>query len=259
MVSKSIKLPVINRKGGVGKTSVSTNLAYLLARSGKRTLLIDLDPQGNSTAIFGDPDAENLVDVIFEDRKADIRHCIAAATSGGAPVDNLDLAGANTRLALAAERMIAQHYRERRLANHLLKVEDAYDYIVMDCPPNLGLLTVNAIYAANWAIVPTTYGRYALDGVSDLVETIDEIREGIGVCPWRLLRNGLDLRRSTVNARVEKTLDAVREHVMNTCIRSCEDINKAQMEGLPVETFNRRGNSAADFRALTQEVLTYGD
>ncbi|ETW92167.1 MAG: hypothetical protein ETSY2_54290 [Candidatus Entotheonella gemina] len=92
-------------------------------------------------------------------------------------------------------------------------------------------------------------------GVSDLVETIDEIREGIGVCEWRLLRNGLDLRRRTVNARVEKTLDAVRAHVMEICIRSCEDINKAQMEGLPVETFNRRGNSAEDFRALTQEVL----
>ena len=177
---KSIKLPIINRKGGVGKTSVSTNLAYLLARSGKRTLLIDLDPQGNSTVIFGDEDAEDLVDVIFEDRKADIRRCIATATSSGEPVENLDLVGANTRLALAAERMIAQHYRERRLANHLLKVENDYDYIVMDCPPNLGLLTVNAIYTATWAIIPTTYGRYALDGVSDLVETIDEIREGVG-------------------------------------------------------------------------------
>jgi len=254
-----IKLPIINRKGGVGKTSVSTNLAYLLAQSGKRTLLIDLDPQGNSTATFGDENAEYLVDTIFEDRRADIRKCIATAISAGNTVKNLDMIGANTRLALAAERMVAQHYRERRLANHLLKVENDYDYIVMDCPPNLGLLTVNAIYAATWAIVPTTYGRYALDGVSDLVETIDEIREGIGLCEWRLLRNGLDLRRSTVNARVEKTLDAVRSHVMKTCIRSCEDINKAQMEGLPVETFNRRGNSAEDFRALTQEVLTYGE
>jgi len=257
-MTKPIKLPVINRKGGVGKTSVSTNLAYLLARSGKRTLLLDLDPQGNSTAIFGDEDAELMADMIFDDRKADIRQCIAPATSIGQPVENLDFVGADTRLALAAERMIAQHYRERRLANHLVKVEQDYDYIVMDCPPNLGLLTVNAIYTANWAIIPTTYGRYALDGVSDLIETIDEIREGVGACEWRLLRNGLDLRRSTVNARVEKSLDAVRAHVMHTCIRSCEDINKAQMEGLPVETFNRRGNSAEDFRALTQEVLSYG-
>jgi chromosome partitioning protein len=257
-MTKPIKLPVINRKGGVGKTSVSTNLAHLLARSGKRTLLLDLDPQGNSTAIFGDEDAELMVDMIFDDRKADIRQCIAPATSSGQPVENLDFVGADTRLALAAERMIAQHYRERRLANHLVKVEQDYDYIVMDCPPNLGLLTVNAIYTANWAIIPSTYGRYALDGVSDLIETIDEIREGVGACEWRLLRNGLDLRRSTVNARVEKSLDAVRAHVMHTCIRSCEDINKAQMEGLPVETFNRRGNSAEDFRALTQEVLSYG-
>ena len=258
-MTNPIKLPIINRKGGVGKTSVSTNLAYLLARSGKCTLLIDLDPQGNSTAIFGDEDAEPLVDMIFEDRKADMKKCITPATSGGEPVDNLDFVGANTRLALAAERMIAQHYRERRLANHLAKVEQDYDYIVMDCPPNLGLLTVNAIYTASWAIIPTTYGRYALDGVSDLIETIDEIREGIGACEWRLLRNGLDLRRSTVNARVEKSLDAVRAHVMSTCIRTCEDINKAQMEGLPVETYNRRGNSAEDFRALTQEVLNYGE
>jgi len=80
-MSNPIKLPIINRKGGVGKTSVSTNLAFLLAQSGKRTLLIDLDPQGNSTAIFGDEHATYLVDTIFEDRRADIRNCIATATA----------------------------------------------------------------------------------------------------------------------------------------------------------------------------------
>ena len=156
----------------------------------------------------------------------------------------------------AWERMIAQHYRERRLDTQLEKLGNTYEYIVLDCPPNLGVITVNAIYTADLFLIPTTYGRYSLDGIADLFASIEEIREGEGDC-W-ILRNAFDSRNRATNTYIDEQLASVRQHVLRTVIRRSEAINQAQINGEPVLTFDPQGHGAEDFRALTKEVLQHG-
>jgi chromosome partitioning protein len=151
--------------------------------------------------------------------------------------------------------MISQHYREKRLHAQLEKLGADYDYTLLDCPPNLGVITVNAIYTADWILIPTTYGRYSLDGIADLFTSIEEIREGQGGC-W-ILRNAFDSRTRATNDYIEKQLENVRPHVLKTIIRKSEAINQAQISGESVLTFDSKGHGAEDFRALTKEVLAW--
>jgi chromosome partitioning protein len=161
-----MKIAILNQKGGVGKTTVSVNLAHGLARAWKRTLLIDLDPQAHSTVIFCPEIPKGAtVKELFERRGADIRPLIRQAQLKGEEVENLFIVPSTIHLAVTAEQMISQHYREKRLDQTLNRVGGEYDYILLDCPPNLGVITVNAIYTADRILIPTTYGRYSLDGV----------------------------------------------------------------------------------------------
>jgi chromosome partitioning protein len=252
-----MKIAILNQKGGVGKTTVSVNLAYGLAQAGKRTLLIDLDPQAHATVMYcADIPRDRTIKEIFEHRNTELRELIAPASVHGASVERLSLVPSTIHLAVTAERMIAQHYREKRLHTHLEQLGDTYDCILLDCPPNLGVITVNAIYTADWILVPTTYGRYSLDGIADLFTSIEEIREGQGAC--RILRNAFDSRNRATNDYIERQLESVRPHVLKTVIRKSEAINQAQISGEPVLTFDAKGHGAEDFRALTQEVLQHG-
>jgi chromosome partitioning protein len=252
-----MKIAVLNQKGGVGKTTVAVNLAYGLAQAGKRTLLIDLDPQAHASVIYcTDIPRDSTVKEVFEHRNADLRELIAPAVVHGETVKHLFLVPSNIHLAVTAEHMITQHYREKRLHAQLEKLGDTYDFIVLDCPPNLGVITVNAIYTADWILIPTTYGRYSLDGIADLFTSIEEIREGKGAC-W-ILRNALDSRNRATNDYIEKQLESVRSHVLKTIIRRTEAINQAQINGEPVLTFDPKGYGAEDFQALTMEVLQHG-
>ena len=130
----------------------------------------------------------------------------------------LEIVPSNIRLAVTAERMITEHFRERRLHTHLQDVENRYEYILMDCPPNLGVLAVNAIYTADLIIIPVTYGRYSLDGTADLLDSIGVIREG-GFSSWLILRNAFDARNRATNAYVNNELVNVDGHLMETIIR----------------------------------------
>lgn len=253
-----MKIAVLNQKGGVGKTTVSVNLAYGLARARQHTLLIDLDPQAHSTLIYcRDIPRDRTIKEIFEQRTADLGRLIIPALVGNASVENLAVVPSNIHLAVTAERMISQHYRERRLHTQLAKLGDSYDFILLDCPPNLGIITVNAIYTADAIVIPTTYGRYSLDGIADLFASIEEIREGQRES-WWILRNAFDSRNRATNDYVEKQLENVRSHLLKTVIRKCEAINQAQISGEPVFTFDPKGHGTEDFEALTQEVLHHG-
>ena len=248
-------IAILNQKGGVGKTTVAINLAYGLAAQGHRTLLIDLDPQAHASLIYtGDTPQVEGVEAIFENRRADIGALIAAARVGDGEVRCLDLVRSTIHLALTTERMITQRFRERRLCVQLAKVADAYEFAVLDCPPNLGIITVNAIYAASDIIIPTTYSRYALDGTADLLDSIEEIREGDWES-WWILRNAFDARNRTTNAYIDNQLQAFNSHLLQTVIRRSEAINQAQIAGEPIFTYDAGGHGAADFNSLTGEVL----
>ena len=250
-------IAILNQKGGVGKTTVAVNLAYGLAQAGQQTLLIDLDPQAHTSVIYGDNiPSDRTIKEIFERRTADLRALIAPAVIHGTPVPHLWLVPSTIHLAVTAERMLAQHYREKRLHTQLDTLGTAYDYILLDCPPNLGVITVNAIYTADWILIPTTYGRYSLDGIADLFASIAEIRDGQERCG--ILRNAFDRRTRATNDYIDKQLDSVRPYVLQTVIRKSEAINQAQISGEPVLTFDPKGHGAEDFRALTTEVLQHG-
>ena len=252
-----MRIALLNQKGGVGKTSVAVNLAYGLALQDAKTLLLDLDPQAHASMIYCDDNPSSTINDIFEHRDAELQPLIQSAVVAGDVVDMLAIVPSNIRLAVIAERMITEHFRERRLHTHLQNLGDICEYVVMDCPPNLGILTVNAIYTADVIVIPVTYGRYALDGTADLLESIDIIRQG-SVTRWGILRNAFDARNRATVAYVDNELSNVEANLMKTVIRRTEAINQAQIRRQPVYTYDPKSRAARDFTSLTKEIQEYG-
>jgi chromosome partitioning protein len=200
------KIAVLNQKGGVGKTTISVNLAYGLARIGKRTLLVDLDPQAHATAIYCQHTSTNTtIGTVFENRKADIATLAVPAEVKRRPSDTLSIIPSNIHLAVTAERVISQHFREQILDRALKRLQDQYDIILLDCPPNLGVITANAIYTADTILIPTTYGKYSLDGIADLFASIEVLR-GDRQGERYILRNAFDSRNRQTNDYVNREL-----------------------------------------------------
>jgi chromosome partitioning protein len=241
-----------NQKGGVGKTTTVVNLATYLALAGEGVLVVDLDPQGNATSGFGferDQIPHSVYEAIIED--ADIAELILPTAIPGLSMvpSSVSLAGAEVELA-------PLHQRERRLARMLADLVAAYDYILLDCPPSLGLLTVNALTAADSVIIPIQCEYYALEGLSQLIATVNLVRNHLNP---DLAIKGVVLTMYDPRTNLSAQVDAeVRKHlaqaVFKTVIPRTVRLAEAPSYGLPIALYRPDSKGAEAYSALAAEL-----
>jgi len=244
---------VANQKGGVGKTTTTVNLAAGLAQIGQRVLAIDLDPQGNATMGSGiDKRAlpATVYDVLLE--SATIAEARQRSPKGG-----YDIIGANRELAGAEVELVDQERRERRLKKALLAIRDDYDFVLIDCPPSLSLLTLNGLVAAHGVIVPMQCEYFALEGLSDLVNTIKQVHANLNpdLQLIGLLRVMFD-PRITLQQQVSDQLKAhFGEKVFDTVIPRNVRLAEAPSYGQPGVVFDPSSRGAQAFIEFAQEMV----
>ena len=249
---------IANQKGGVGKTTTTVNLAAGLAKAGQRVLMVDLDPQGNATMGSGVDKrklALTVYDVLLESASvAEARVQSSKLVDAGC---SYDILGANRELAGAEVEMVELERREKRLKAALAEVADAYDFVLIDCPPSLSLLTLNGLCCAHGVIVPMQCEYFALEGLADLVNTIKQVHANLNkdLAIIGLLRVMFD-PRITLQQQVSEQLKArFAEKVFNTVIPRNVRLAEAPSYGVPGVVFDPQSKGAQAFVAFAQEMV----
>jgi chromosome partitioning protein len=245
-------IAIINQKGGVGKTTTSINFAAGLARRDKKTLLVDLDPQGHSTVGLGiEPESftASISDVLS--RKKPIQDAILEL-----PTKNLFIVPSHIRLDKIEQQLAPELFRETFLKKAIANLD--FDYVVIDCRPTLGTLTINALYAANFIIVPCEMGRYALDGFADLMETIEHVKnDDFSKAEFiRILLTKYDSRNKVSNDWILQQLEPFKHLIFNTYVRRNEALNQSQMAQETIFDFKADSVGAQDYEQLVSEFLS---
>jgi chromosome partitioning protein len=246
-------LAITNQKGGVGKTTTCVNLAASLAANYKKVLLIDLDPQGNATTGSG-VDKANLKFSIYHVLigKKSLEEVIVTCEKGG-----YHIAPSNRELAGAEVELVNELARETRLKQALANLEQIYDYILLDCPPALNLVTVNALTAANTVMIPMQCEYYALEGLSDLVNTIKKVRANLNATLEieGLLRTMFDNRNMLAQQVSAQLVSHFGDKVYKSVIPRNIRLAEAPSYGLPVLIYDKSSRGAQAYLELAEEII----
>ena len=246
-------ITLCNQKGGVGKTTTAINLSSYLALGGKRVLLIDLDPQSNATSGLGQ-DKKQVSESMYQVLLGDIPH---KKIIRSLEIQNLFLAPSNPDLTGAEVELVGALGREYRLQRALQNVRSSYDFILIDCPPSLGLLTINALTAAQSVLIPVQCEYFALEGLSQLLETIELVRSQLN--PSLVTRGVLltmaDFRTNLTEQVIAEARSFFKEKVYQTVIPRSIRLSEAPGFGKPIALYDNQCLGAQKYLELSRELL----
>lgn len=245
-------IAVVNQKGGVGKTTTAVNVSTILAKKGKKVLLIDADPQGNATSGLGiDKNKQkSIYDVIIND--IEMKDAIIKS-----PIKNLYVCSSNINLAGAEVELVSLENRENRLKEKLKEVEDLFNFIIIDCPPSLGLITINAFTSANSLLIPIQCEYYALEGVGQLMNTVNIVKKQLNK---QLYIEGVvltmsDVRTNLSNQVINEVKTYFKDNVYKTIIPRNVKLSEAPSYGMPISVYAPKSKGARCYEKLTNEIL----
>lgn len=247
-------LAVANQKGGVAKTTTAINLSAALATEGKKVLLIDLDPQGNASSGLGldkDADLRCIYDVLINEYPLE-------KVKLPTPVENLGLIPSSIQLAGAEVELVSMINRERRLKDAIKKARQQYDYILIDCPPSLGLLTLNALTAADGVLIPVQCEYYALEGLGQLLNTIELVSKHLNpkLDVFGVLLTMQDSRTNLSTQVADEVKAFFKEKVFEQGISRNVRLSEAPSFGLPIGLYDPRSKGSEQYKAVAMEVIS---
>ena len=246
-------IAIANQKGGVGKTTTTVNLGAALAKKGKKTLLIDADPQGNATSAVGvDKECEYSVYDLLVNEEVDIKQVVQDTQ-----IKYLQVCPSNINLAGAEVELVSMMSREQRLKDQLDKIIEDFDYILIDCPPSLGLITLNAFTAANSVLIPVQCEYFALEGLGQLMNTINLVRKHLNKTLYieGAVLTMYDIRTNLANQVVKEVKKYFDNKVYKNVIPRNVRLSEAPSYGMPIITYDPKSKGAKAYDKFTKEFL----
>lgn len=245
-------ISLVNQKGGVGKTTTAVNLSTILAKKGKKVLLMDADPQGNATSGLGiDKDVNfSIYDVLVND--VEIENTLIQTK-----VKNLDVCPSNINLAGAEVELVSMMSREHRLKEKTNSQKDNYDYIIIDCPPSLGLITLNAFTASDSVLIPVQCEYYALEGLGQLINTINLVKKHLNkdLSIEGALLTMFDIRTNLSNQVVKEVNKYFENKVYKTVIPRNVKLSEAPSYGMPISVYDPKSKGAKSYDKFVKEFI----